>query len=127
MSSKKVSIDKFEKAITDILEEYSEDATEVMKETIPVVGKKVVSELKKKSPKKTGKYAKGWKYKEEKGRLSISAIAYNKDRYQLTHLLEKGHANRGGGRTSAKPHIKPIEDKYVKETIQKIEKGLTKI
>lgn len=127
MSSKKVSINNFEKAITDILEEYSEDATEVMKETIPVVGKKVVSELKKTSPKKTGKYAKGWKYKEEKERLSISAIAYNKNRYQLTHLLEKGHANRGGGRTAARPHIKPVEDKYVKETIEKIKKGISNI
>lgn len=127
MSSKKVSISSFDKAINDILKEYAEDTNDVLQDTIPIIGKKVVSELKKKSPKRTGKYAKGWTLKQEKERLSISAIAYNKDRYQLTHLLEKGHANRGGGRTQGRPHIKPVEDKFVKETLNKIKKGISSI
>lgn len=127
MSNIKVSVNGFEKAINNILKDYPEDAQDVLEETIPKIGKKAVSELKRTSPKRTGKYAKGWKLKEEKGRLSISATVYNKDRYQLTHLLEKGHANRSGGRTQGKPHIKPVEEKFVKEAITKIKKGLSNI
>lgn len=125
--SKSIKIDNLQKEIESILEEYSEDALDVVKQTVPKIGKKAVSELKKKSPKHTKRYAKGWKLKQENERLSTSAIVYNKDRYQITHLLENGHANRDGGRTNGQPHIKPVEDKVVKETIQKIKEGISKI
>ena len=48
----------------------------------------------------------------------------NKKRYQLTHLLEKGHAKRGGGRVRAFPHIAPAEQAGIRELEEGIKRGL---
>jgi hypothetical protein len=46
---------------------------------------------------------------------------YNKTDYQLTHLLEKGHAIAGGtGRVPAYPHIGPVERKYIPQYEERI-------
>lgn len=122
--SQKIEISELGKAIQQVVEEYSEEAQKVVEETLPKVGKDAVKELKKRSPKKTGKYAKGWKSKVEKDRLGSKVVVYNKTSYQLTHLLEKGHANRNGGRTNGNPHIKPTEDKAVENALKQIKEGL---
>lgn len=122
--NQKIKVDDLGKVIQDIVDEYADDAREVVAETLPKVGKKAVKELKARSPKKTGQYAKGWKSKVEKERLDSKVIVYNATKYQLTHLLEKGHANRGGGRTQGIPHIKPTEEQAVKEAVDLIKEGL---
>ena len=49
---------------------------------------------------------------------------HSKDRYQIAHLLEHGHAKRGGGRVAGREHIAPAEERGNRELVQKIERGL---
>ncbi|OLN21904.1 hypothetical protein BTO30_12460 [Domibacillus antri] len=94
-----------------------EDAVEVAKEE---VAKNAVAELKEKSPKLTGRYAKGWALKKVDGRHVI----YNRTDGQLTHLLEFGHVKAGGGRVPARVHIRPAEEKAINEFVDRVEKAI---
>lgn len=68
--------------------------------------------LERTSPERTGDYAENWAVKRLK---NGEYVIHNKKRYQLTHLLEKGHLNRDGSRTPAQPHIKPVEKDAIKD------------
>lgn len=113
------------KAVNDILRRYSDDVSEVAAEALDNVTKEATRKLRAESPKKTGKYAKGWTYKIEKGRMAHSSTIYGrKDTYPLAHLLEHGHAKRNGGRVAPVVHIKPVEDWAVRELESKIVRKL---
>ncbi len=75
----------------------------------------------------TGKYAKSWASKKTKETSdSIQYTVHSKNRYRLTHLLENGHAKRGGGRVRAIPHIAPAESKGAEQLVRDIERDLQK-
>lgn len=95
------------------LEEFKEIEVEQMKEIIDDVAKETVKELKTTSPKQKGKYKKGWKKKVTYENSVRKRTTICNSVYQLTHLLEKGHAKRNGGRVPAIPHIKPAEERAV--------------
>lgn len=102
----------FSKAVKDTLKVYQGATAEAISEVIPQVAKEAVQKLKQTSPRDTGEYGRHWKYKLEKGRLTCEAIVYgDKPTYRLAHLLEHGHARRGGGRdVPAIEHIAPVEE-----------------
>jgi hypothetical protein len=50
---------------------------------------------------------------------------HSKNRYQIAHLLEHGHAKRGGGRVAAIPHIAPAEQHGEEMLESLIEKALS--
>lgn len=69
-------------------------------------------------------YGKGWVV--DIARKTKEAVVHNKNHYQLTHLLEKGHliVNKIGGIGFAAPHphIKPAYDKARPKFIEDIKK-----
>lgn len=124
--SRTVKVDKLAEAINEILDAYGEHVTEGMKEAVKKIANEAKRETRNASPKRTGKYRKGWAVKDTSTRLSAEAIVHNRTSYQLTHLLEKGHALRRGGRTighvKAFPHIGPAEERAVKNFEKAVEK-----
>lgn len=128
--SSSIKIDDLQKEVMEYLENYVEDIEEEVKETTDKISKKAVQELKKDSPRGKGTrknpYWKGWTdTKVSKGR-KYSRKIHNKTNYQLTHLLEDGHATRNGGRTKAQPHIRPVEEKYTKLYEKELKKAITR-
>lgn len=107
------------KEIMSALREYTDDVVEKVEKSADEISKKGVKLLKEKSPKKTGEYARGWGRVKTKGGYIIK----NK-KYQLTHLLEKGHAKVDGGRVPGIPHIAPVEEQIVEEFVKEIEKAV---
>lgn len=121
----------FSEVVQGYLEQQRYDVIEAMSEAIDEVAKESVRKLKADSPRgKTNTYYKGWAYKIEKGRLTHGSVVYGKNgTYQLAHLLEFGHAKRGGGRVGAVPHIKKVEewaiDEAIDRTISKMERSIS--
>ena len=116
--------------ISKILDSYvTADVMPAVTKAVEEVSKEAVKKLKDTSPRgSTKKYYKGWTKEVTKGRMTASAVIYGKKgTYQLAHLLENGHAKRGGGRVDGIEHIKPVEEwaakEFEKRIIQKLEGG----
>ncbi len=107
-----VKIDDLAEAVMKELNAYSDEVSEALRESVKEVSKETAAEIREASPKSSGKYKKGWKSKvAHESRTDIRTTVYNSAKPQLTHLLEYGHAKRGGGRVEGKPHIRPAEEK----------------
>lgn len=122
----KSTVDTLAADIQKILEEYEGDAKHLTKETVRKIGNKGKQALQSASGVfgGTGKYASGWTSKVEESRTGAKATLYNSKVPGLPHLLENGHAKRGGGRVSGKVHIKPVEDELIKAFEQDLEQEL---
>lgn len=107
-----VKMDGLAHAIAEALEEFQEETMQDVKASVNDAAKVCVAELEKNSPELTGDYEKGWRKKVAyESPLDIRVQVYNKTDYQLTHLLEDGHAKVNGGTVSGIPHINPASQK----------------
>ena len=111
-----------ERAMRDILQDYSVEVAKAAEEAVTEVSKEATKKLRQTSPKRKGRYARGWTSKVEKTTTTVDATVYGKTgTYQLAHLLEHGHARRGGGRkVDGIVHIKPVEDWAISEVEKRI-------
>lgn len=109
--------------IAQALREYTTEVTEEINRQAVKIANKTVKELKQTSPRRShaGRhYADGWSYTKVDGKTVI----YNRLKPGLTHLLEKGHALRKGGRTRALPHIEPVEQTAIKAYEKAVEQAI---
>lgn len=126
MAERRVNVDQMADAIAQSMAEYADLSNEVMKECVTETSKSVKKEIQENAPIRTGKYKKSWAAKKVKeNRNSLTIVVHSRDKYQIAHLLERGHAKRGGGRVAAIPHIAPAEQRGAEELVSRIERGLS--
>lgn len=119
------------KMIHEALVDYTDEVQREIDQEAARISKETARKLSAASPERSGEYAGSWKVKKisEGTRWhSLSYVVHNVDRYQLTHLLEEGHALKSGGRTigRVKPsvHIRPIEEEAVDQFTTAIERAI---
>ena len=120
----KVANESIEIQLARILNEYSEEVKETMYEVAEEVANEGAKELQETSPNNRGKYHKGWGVEKETDGKGTAFIIRNKKYYNLTHLLEKGHALKNGGRAKAFPHIASVEQKVIQAYEDKLARRL---
>jgi len=115
-----INLNNLSNEITKHLETYTEDVRKKVDKATNKVTKEGVQLLKDVPIELTGDYRAGWARKKEGSGL----IIHNRTDYQLTHLLEYGHAKTGGSRVAARPHIRPVEEKIVADFEELVKKAI---
>ena len=120
------SIDDLASEVMKGLTDYAVLADTAMKKAVRKTATAVKNEISANAPKKSGRYQKSWAAKKVKENShTLEMTIHSKNRYQIAHLLEHGHAKRGGGRVAAIPHIAPAEQHGVEMLEFLIEKALS--
>lgn len=123
--SRTVSIDEMDDAIMAELEKYADLAADDLKAAVKETAASVRKDIQAGAPVDTGKYKKSWSVKNvREDSESIDLVVHSRNRYQIAHLLEHGHAKRGGGRVPAQPHIAQAEQRGNEKLVQTIEQKL---
>ena len=102
----KVPVDQMAAAVMEIMEDIKDLGADELKKGVKKAGTDIAKELHSTAPVRSGRYAKSWK----SSVMSEDASSISVEVYSPSHLLEHGHAKRGGGRVRAIPHIEPATD-----------------
>ena len=123
--SKSINIGNLAKTVMKSLTEYADVVSEEVKDAVIEAAEKTQKEVRANAPKDTGGYSKSWAVKKvSESPNSINVVVHSKGKYQLTHLLEFGHAKRNGGRVPGKVHIAPAEGVGSEFLVAQIERCL---
>lgn len=121
----RIKVDALAQTVMEGLEEYAKLATEDMKEAVKKAGQEAKKDVQAGAPVKSGAYKKSWTVKTTREDVnSMEITVHSRNRYQLAHLLEFGHALRNGGRARAFPHIAPAEEKAAELLEREIRQAL---
>ena len=125
MAADRCRIDQMAHVIMEGLQEYADLAAEDMKAAVKKAGNSAKKDIEANAPEKTGAYKKSWAVKTVRENANaMEVVVYSRNRYQLAHLLEFGHALRQGGRTRAFPHIAPAEERAAEMLVREVEAAL---
>lgn len=125
MANIKIPVDALSKTVMRELNKYADLVSEDMKAAVKKAGSTARKEISATAPRNTGAYAKSWTVKTTReSARALEVTVHSRNRYQLAHLLEHGHAKRGGGRVAARPHIAQAEELAVEPLQQEIERNL---
>lgn len=121
----KVRVGDLADAVMKELDDYAKLSTEGMKKAVRDAAKTVRSDIQSGAPKDTGAYARSWSVKTTRENSnSLELTVHSRNRYQLAHLLEFGHAKRNGGRVSGRAHIAPAEQAGIEQLERDVTRSL---
>ena len=128
----KITADELAKTIEETLREFKDVTEEAAQKGVETTAKEAVEELHNAKPSGSGKwgswdkYNAGWTYKKMTStKKSSGVVVHNATHYQLTHLLENGHALVGGGRAQAFPHIAPVAERAEENLLRNIKENIS--
>ena len=101
--------DQFASALSDILGDIADGADEAVFQLVHDSVSEGRDEWRKNAESYGWKYGKHVTYRALRQKHGVEGHIYSR-KPGLPHLLEKGHAKIGGGRTRAYPHVKPAAD-----------------
>lgn len=117
----KVQVDQLANEILKTLTDFHDMTNKELKSIAEETSEEVKNEISNTSPVgATKKYSRSWRIKKLRENANSILFVVHSRRYQLTHLLEFGHAKRNGGRTRAIPHIAPAEQKGIESFEKKL-------
>lgn len=124
--SQKIKVDQLTNTIMGYLKEFEDVTEDAVDKGVSKTAQDAVKKLHKAHPSGSEKYGSWDKYNKgwgiTKTKRDKKQTIHNKTDYQLTHLLEKGHATVDGGRTRAFPHIAPVAEECEGELLQNLKR-----
>ena len=121
----KVSIDELADAVMETMENVKKVSVDELKKGVKKTGQNIAKDIRNTAPVKTGRYAKSWSSRvTSEASDKIQVTVHSVGRYQLAHLLDHGHAKRGGGRVRAIPHIEPATEKNMATLESDLKRGI---
>ena len=119
-------MESLENQLSAILNDYSDELRDEVEQAIKTSADTTTKLLRTVADQlhhRTGEYAKGWTVtKVESTWKGVQAIIYNKSKPGLAHLLNNGHAKRGGGRVSGDGHIDDVTEFAQENLFNEVEK-----
>lgn len=129
--SRKVNFNNFAGEVSKITAAYAEEVDDAVTKAVMDTAFHAEEQLHVAGDFKNGakgKYRKGWTITFNQLRYGIEATVHNKD-YQLTHLLESGHAKylwgkKTGDSVRAFPHIEKVNEEAQRMLEEEIRRSL---